>query len=101
MTHPRALLLSEIGLPPLQRKLLRALAWAYPAPLHNTRCIEAIWPDPDSEPEYAAKTVGMYVHHLRAAGWAIITRTGVGYVLTRAAFDRLTLPIEQKQERTR
>lgn len=41
--------------------------------------IEAMWPDPDLEPENAYNSVSVYIRHLRDKGVPVINRIGFGY----------------------
>jgi DNA-binding response OmpR family regulator len=97
MTRPRALLLSrKYGL--RHRRILRALAWAYPAPVSLSGVIEAVWPD-DNEPNSADKVIRVSIHELRRWGWVIETRHHLGYALHHSSFDRLTLPLNHERAR--
>ncbi len=102
MSRPRALSLAT-GRDKLElrhRKILRALAWAYPAPLKVGDLIAAVW-DGKDEPDTASNVIRCAIYDLRAAGWVISCRYYVGYALAPASFDRLTLPINQQQGRAR
>lgn len=102
MTRPRALMLST-GRNKLElrhRKILRALAWAYPRPMTTGDLIAVMW-DGREEPDSARIIVSEAIHRLRRAGWTISTQNRVGYRLTAESFDRLTLPINQARGRGR
>lgn len=102
MSKPRALSLAKgpAKVELRHRKVLRALAWAYPRPMTVGDLIAAVWND-DNEPDTAANVIRCAIYDLRAAGWVISCRYYVGYALAPASFDRLTLPIEQTKGRAR
>jgi hypothetical protein len=82
------------------RRILRALAWAYPAPLSLSDMIAAVYFDRE-EPDSAHLVVRKAIHDLRDAGWAITCFHNVGYRLEEASYDRLTLPVAQTKGRAR
>jgi len=102
MTRPQALSLSR-GRHKVElrhRKILRALAWAYPRPMTTGDLIAVLWDDRD-EPDSATNVLRIAIHDLRKAGWAITAQNRVGYRLSAEAFDKLTLPINHTQGRAR
>ncbi len=47
--------------------------------------IEAIWPDPDFEPDHARNLLHVYANQLRARGVPVIEHWGRGFELKRIA----------------
>ena len=102
MTRPQALSLSR-GRHKVElrhRKILRALAWAYPRPMTAGELIAVIW-DGAEEPETASNVLRCAIHDLRRAGWTIACQYYVGYRLSPEAFDKLTLPVNATKGRAR
>lgn len=62
-------------LAPLEHSLLRALLFNHRS-LSIDELIEAMWPDPDYEPEWANNSVKVYVSRLRAKGIGLATQYG-------------------------
>jgi len=82
------------------RRILRALAWAYPAPLSLSGLIEAVYTDRE-EPDTAHIVIRKAIHELRQRGWKISIFYKIGYRLEEASYDRLTLPVAQAKGRAR
>lgn len=69
-----------VRLLPAWSELLAVLLVASPdRELSSAELIEAIWPEPDEEPAYAAGNLAKYIHFLRARGVPIENRHGYGW----------------------
>lgn len=55
--------------------------------------IEAMWPDPDMEPDYAHTMVDRFVHELRRRGVTIENASGFGWRIPRWAREQQALQV--------
>lgn len=71
-------------LSPQEAELLAALLMRHPDPVPTSDLIEAVWSDPDAEPECADSQIRIHVCHLRCKGLRIAA-SPQGYRLDMAA----------------
>jgi DNA-binding SARP family transcriptional activator len=72
-----------------ERIILIALAFKAPGCVSVDELISRLWADPDTEPEFAYKSVIRSVYYIRKkreflAGWNIVTYWGMGWALEKS-----------------
>jgi len=73
---------SVVYLPPAIHRLAEYFLMQQPDRLiSRAELIELLWPDPDTEPDRACSTVGVYICRLRRIGFEIRNEHGRGWRL--------------------
>lgn len=70
---------TSVHLRPMYIEVLSTLLAAGPRFVSRTELIEAIWPNPELEPDYAWTLVDHCILSLRRAGVSIETHWGIGW----------------------
>jgi DNA-binding response OmpR family regulator len=73
-------------LSPQENELLSTLLLRHPVPVATSDLIEAMWPDPDSEPGLPEARIGNVIASIRRKiGWGRIASEHAGYRLCQGA----------------